>query len=1033
MRFLHFLSCFLLGLISITEAFPQIGSVSSGPEEIIQKLEDAGVFKVPDFEFTSDYDGYRTYDHLQGLFFDALPYHGDSTKVFCWFGLPENIPEGSRVPAVILVHGGGGTVFPDWVKKWTDRGYAAISLALEGQTAGPKDADNKWPTHFYSGPKRTAFFADLETEKTEDVWFYHAVADAILANSLLRSFPEIDSTRIGITGISWGGILTPVIAGIDMRFDFAIPVYGCGYLKDSPLYRRQMSALSAEAQAEYLRSWDPSNYIPQIAAPTLFVNGTNDCHFTMNCFTSSYEALKVEKYLRVEHNMSHGHGAGWRPEAIYRFADYITRGAQKPVTFSFENLANLQRVNYRYEGGLQTASLFYTRDTSDWDCENYEWIEMPVELDTAAQRISARIPEDALYFFVNGRNTEGSLCSSSMRKVEPDSAFVAFPEFSWDHVPLYMHMRKSTAFDQEELEYLAGFPLVTVEKTTGASTFGSSELGAINAARGIKALNPDSKVLYYRNVLIHYQNTYAVDTALNTISEPFLKDSNGELVLHRDARPHFDLSNDSVRRWWVDHAVDMSNKQEIDGVFYDAIAKVSTSYIESQIGSGKKQMVREAFHRMMEECNAEMDPAKINIANVIRASFENSGMDNLHYFDGSYLEGFKGAPSYYAEGILAAQTAARAGKLVCLTLGMDEILPAYDDMEEEGGHLVLSDSAQAEFEFYLSIFLVIAEEYSYFLVHDGFNAYSVMGDDRLWLKRFAEYDRALGAPRGPAVKSGYIYTRQFENAAVYLDLGKSEGRINWGSDSIPYPPGQDPDQKKFSLRFVLGKTNSPSYVSGARIELDTFTSTSNSAGQVFFSLDTGRYNYHITAPGFFQIDSSIHIIKDTSLFISMLSSTADVKFRIKEWDNPLGKADISLSGMGKQTNQVGLAVYEDLQVNKDYSYSVAKEGYESISGNFLLVKDTSINLSLTAITALGLKHGSSLNIYPVPSEEYLVIESGKEMHEIILLDLTGRVWYSESLSGKKTRIELPPGFPSISLLKVVFKDGTALTKRVVGI
>ena len=135
-----------------------------------------------------------------------------------------------------------------------------------------------------------------------------------------------------------------------------------------------------------------------------------------------------------------------------------------------------------------------------------------------------------------------------------------------------------------------------MEKTTGASTYGSSEAGAIAAAQGIKAINPDSKVLYYRNVLVHYPNTYAVDTGLNTISEPFLKNHNGDLVLHRDIRPHFDLSNESVRRWWVDHVVDMSNKEEIDGIFYDAIAKVSTSYIESEIGSEKKQAVREAFH-----------------------------------------------------------------------------------------------------------------------------------------------------------------------------------------------------------------------------------------------------------------------------------------------------------------------------------------------------------------------------------------------------------------------------------------------------
>ena len=139
----------VLLLFPALTAAGQSGSLTSGPEEIIQKLEEAGVFEAPGYELTSEYDAYREYDNLQGLFFDALPYHGDSTRVFCWFGLPEDMQEGVKVPAVVLVHGGGGTVFPEWVKKWNDRGYAAISVALEGQVAGPRDEDNRWPTHDY--------------------------------------------------------------------------------------------------------------------------------------------------------------------------------------------------------------------------------------------------------------------------------------------------------------------------------------------------------------------------------------------------------------------------------------------------------------------------------------------------------------------------------------------------------------------------------------------------------------------------------------------------------------------------------------------------------------------------------------------------------------------------------------------------------------------------------------------------------------------------------------------------------------------
>ena len=52
-----------------------------------------------------------------------------------------------------------------------------------------------------------------------------------------------------------------------------------------------------------------------------------------------------------------------------------------------------------------------------------------------------------------------------------------FPEFSWDHVPLYMHIRKNTRFDDEELAFISRCPIITFEKSTGISEYGSTEAG----------------------------------------------------------------------------------------------------------------------------------------------------------------------------------------------------------------------------------------------------------------------------------------------------------------------------------------------------------------------------------------------------------------------------------------------------------------------------------------------------------------------------------------------------------------------------
>jgi hypothetical protein len=56
------------------------------------------------------------------------------------------------------------------------------------------------------------------------------VTAALNAHSLLAAHPAVDADRIGLTGISWGGYMTCVVAGVDPRYKFAVPVYGCGFL-----------------------------------------------------------------------------------------------------------------------------------------------------------------------------------------------------------------------------------------------------------------------------------------------------------------------------------------------------------------------------------------------------------------------------------------------------------------------------------------------------------------------------------------------------------------------------------------------------------------------------------------------------------------------------------------------------------------------------------------------------------------------------------------------------------------------------------
>lgn len=394
---------------------------TAGPLWIKNRLIKEGVFTAPSYSFTDDYEEHKKFPNIKGLFFKGLPYNGKQTKVFCWYGLPNGLLADEKRPAVVLVHGGGGTAFPEWIKKWTDKGYIAMAVSLEGQIPGERVVHNTgeklWPSHEYSGPRRIGFFEDVVTKKLEDQWFYHAVADVILASSLLKSFPEVDAQSIGISGISWGGILTNVITGIDNRYAFAIPVYGCGFLQETPHYKNLLAGLTTEQQQFYLQNWEPSLYIPLQEQPTLFVNGTNDFHFTMNSFTKTYKASKNEKYLYIEHNMKHGHRPAWEPEEIYAFADYIVKNGKRPLAPKFKGLRKKDQLVYGCNGKATEAHLYTTTDTADWGRDNYTWQQTSMYFSKTGKIISAKLPSNTQAYFVNIRDSEGMMFSSPMRRV----------------------------------------------------------------------------------------------------------------------------------------------------------------------------------------------------------------------------------------------------------------------------------------------------------------------------------------------------------------------------------------------------------------------------------------------------------------------------------------------------------------------------------------------------------------------------------------------------------------------------------------
>ena len=379
-----------------------------------------------------------------------------------------------------------------------------------------------------------------------------------------------------------------------------------------------------------------------------------------------------------------------------------------------------------------------------------------------------------------------SLSACVTQKVETSAVKHKLPEFSWDKMPLYMHLRKSTAFTNKEVKYIAKHPLITFEKTTGSKTYGSTEKGTIKAAEAVKKINPNATILYYKNVVINWGGYKEDEDFLYQYPEALLVNNKGQKAVMPNGRTgFFDISQDYVRDYWLKHVEKVSDNPFIDGVFLDANIKVLVPvFFNSRVGEVKQKAIKSGYLSMMADLESQIGEDNLLLANILRVrpEFEDSGREYLKFFDGSYLEGFeRGHTSttyedYLAKGIKAVQKSAREGNVIAMSLGIGKGLKnAEEGIDDARKKVNIDEDFAKRLDYLLAIFLVCAEEYSYIYPHDGY----AVASSAVWLKTFPQYEKKLGAPKGYAKREGYIYTRSFEHLDVWLDIENQTAQLNW--------------------------------------------------------------------------------------------------------------------------------------------------------------------------------------------------------------------------------------------------------------
>ena len=219
-------------------------------------------------------------------------------------------------PAVVVFHGYSGRS-PDWfaLLPYVAQGFTVAALDVRGQGGRSQDVGgalgNTLEGHIVRGLG----------DDPRNLAFRHVYLDTVQLTRIVMDLPEVDATRVGVTGASQGGALTLACAALEPRVRAAAPVFP--FLSD--FQRVWDMDLATDAYSE-LRSWlrrfDPTHadidgmwrtlgYIdvqhlaPRIEATVLMLTGLMDQICPPSTQFAAYNKIRSSKEMVLYPDFEH--------------------------------------------------------------------------------------------------------------------------------------------------------------------------------------------------------------------------------------------------------------------------------------------------------------------------------------------------------------------------------------------------------------------------------------------------------------------------------------------------------------------------------------------------------------------------------------------------------------------------------------------------------------------------------------------------------------------------------------------------------
>lgn len=348
---------------------------------------------------------------VEEVYYKSRPYKNKEVWIFGYYCYPADAAE--KLPAVLLVHGGGGGASLNSAIALAQRGYAVLTIDLPG------NGDRRLASR--SGGPDMDVSVLLQTKPSLDHnYLIHAVSATRNGITFLTRRKEVDTHRIGMVGLSWGGVITLLTNGQDDRLKTAVNVFGAGYIPEGCTWQDVFNQKSKTDLEEWYKYIDPKNFLKTQQSPIFFITGTNDHCYYLPTFQKSYAEVRVPKNLLLIPNLRHR----FMPDTQKMVWLWLDSQLKQKNSFPAPHLYTIYQRNDDKiivavtAESTTSATLYYTvGNPSYWTSKRWEAVKGYYENGVYYFGLAPDLVDPELQFFVNVKDQRGAVASIPVRSI----------------------------------------------------------------------------------------------------------------------------------------------------------------------------------------------------------------------------------------------------------------------------------------------------------------------------------------------------------------------------------------------------------------------------------------------------------------------------------------------------------------------------------------------------------------------------------------------------------------------------------------